>query len=69
MLNCVVVTCEANTGIPFKVSFTSTLVNEVPPARPTIATPVSSLAMIIGAVTVIVTIAGSQFNGLSFSQI
>ena len=54
---------------PFKVSFTSTLVNEVPPVAPLIEVPLSLLAIIGAAPTGTVTIASSQFKGLRTSHI
>ena len=61
-------------GTPFKVSGPLSLsTNTFPtfgfPINPFPPVIGSSSAMITGAETVIVTIAESQFNGLSFSQI
>ena len=59
----VVATCEAKTGLPFKVSLINTLVNEVPPTNPFIALPASLTASIEAAFTGTVTTAVSQFVG------
>ena len=65
----VVVTCEARTGTPLRVSLTSTLVKAVPPVKPFTTAPVSSLAMIEAAETETVTIAVAQLQVAEVPQI
>ena len=62
-------TCDGITATPFNVSFDKTLVKAVPPVYPFIGEPLSFTASIAAAVTGTVTIAVSQFVGLTISQI
>ena len=67
----VVFTCDAKTGFPFKVSLIKTLEKPTPPVEPLTGFPVSSFAIIVEGfpITFIVTIAVSQFEGFTISQI
>ena len=56
------------TGVPFRVSLSSTL-GVVPPLPPFTGPKLSFTASITGAVTVTVMVAVSQLVGLSTSQI
>ena len=67
-----VVNVVSNTVAPFKVSTPAPVAGKMVPAvgLPEVPLPdaVSSLAIIAGAGTVIVTVAGSQFAGFNFSH-
>ena len=62
------VTAAGLTGVPFRVSLSSTL-GVVPPLPPFTGPKLSFTASITGAVTVTVMVAVSQLVGLSTSQI
>ena len=67
-----VVNVVFNTVVPFNVSTPAPVAGKIVPAvgLPEVPLPdaVSSLAIIAGAGTVIVTVAGSQFVGFNFSH-
>ena len=69
MLNCVVITCVAKTGIPLSVSLINTLVKDVPPVILKRGVPKSLFAIITDGLTGIVTVAGSQWVGKFLSHI
>ncbi|MNW15213.1 hypothetical protein D3C71_2136560 [compost metagenome] len=62
------VTTAGLTGLPSSVTLTSTFGTAVPPVLPLTGVPVSLFATIAAASTVTVTVASSQFVGLSTSH-